>query len=109
MRGACVLGKRSRYHSPSLLWSPCHGATRGRSPAGPHCRSPIRGRGGPSPPPTAVPSEGRGCLIVTVDVKGADDEGLVLPLVSSSPFFFSSKTQEIDLSLLSHKRGRFVG
>jgi hypothetical protein len=61
------------------------------------------------PPPTAVPSEGRGCLIVTVDDKGADDEGLVLPLVSSSPFFFSSKTQEIHLSLLSHKRGRFVG
>jgi hypothetical protein len=63
----------------------------------------------PTPPPTAVPSEGRGCLIVTVDDKGTDDEGLVLPLVSSSPFFFSSKTQEIDLSLLSHKRGRFVG
>jgi hypothetical protein len=44
-----------------------------------------------------------------VDDKGVDDEGPVPPLVSSSPFYFFSKMQEILLTLFSHKRGRFIG
>jgi hypothetical protein len=39
----------------------------------------------PPGPPVTVPSNGRGCLVAF------DDNGLVPPLVSSSPFFFSQK------------------
>jgi hypothetical protein len=49
------------------------------------------------PKTVAVPLEGRGCLVP------------VPALVSSSPFFFLSKTQKILLALFSHKCGRFVG
>jgi hypothetical protein len=80
------------YRGPTGGRSP----TEGRGPTGPSCHGPTRGRGGPSPP-LAILSEGRGCLV------------LVPPLVSSSPFFFFSKTQEILLTLFCHKRGRFVG
>jgi hypothetical protein len=47
-------------------------------------------------PPVAVSLEGRGFL-VTVDDNGPDDEGTVLPLVSSSPFFFSQKCRRFFL------------
>jgi hypothetical protein len=50
---------------------------------GPPCHGPVGS-------PVAVPLEGRGCL-VTVDDNGPDDEGPVLPLVSSSLFIFFSK------------------
>jgi hypothetical protein len=53
-------------------------------------------------PSIMVPLKGRGCLVAV------DDNGLVPPLVSSSPFFFS-KTQEILLVHFSHKCCRFVG
>jgi hypothetical protein len=75
----------------------CYGPTKGRggpNPAGPHCHGPARGRGGSSPTtrtPIVVPLEGTGGLVVTVDDKGPDDEGLVPPLVSSSPFFLAQK------------------
>jgi hypothetical protein len=79
-----------------VLAPPFHGPIRGRSPTGHPCHGLARGRGGPSPPIT-VPPDGRGCLVG------------VPPLVSSLPFFFFSKTQEIHLILFSHKHGRFVG
>jgi hypothetical protein len=41
--------------------------------------------------------EGRGCLVP------------IPTMVSSSPFFFFSKMQEILLAFFSHKHGRFVG
>jgi hypothetical protein len=71
---------------------PHRGHAGGRSPTRPRYHGLARGRGGPSPtdPPIMVPSKGRGCLVV-VDDKVRDDEGHILPLVSSSPFFFSQK------------------
>jgi hypothetical protein len=55
----------------------------------------------PQGPSIAIPLKGRGCLVTV------DDNGPVTPLVSSLPFF--SKTQEILLTLFTHKCGRFVG
>jgi hypothetical protein len=98
---------RGRGRSSPAAGPSYHSPARGRSPTGPpimvrscqrkkSCRAPYRdptgGRGGHSPvgPPIMVPSERRGCL-VTIDDNGPDDEGPVLPLVSSSPFFFSQK------------------
>jgi hypothetical protein len=61
----------------------------------------------PQTPPIMVPSKGRGCLVV-VDDKVRDDEGHILPLVSSSPFFFL-KNAEDSSHPFSHKCDRFVG
>jgi hypothetical protein len=63
--------------------APYCGPAGGRSPAGPPCHGPVGS-------PVAVPLEGRGCLVM-VDDNGPDDEGPVLPLVSSSLFIFFSK------------------
>jgi hypothetical protein len=92
---------RGRGGSNPAARPPYHSSARGRSLVGPHYHCPTDGRGGPSPaaPPVAVPPEGRGCLVVTVNDKGPDDEGLIPPLVSSSPFFFFSKMEEILLAL----------
>jgi hypothetical protein len=51
----------------------------------------------PTAPLITVLLEGRGCLVP------------ISALVSSLPFFFFLKMQEILLALFSHKRGRFVG
>jgi hypothetical protein len=48
----------------------------------------------PQGPSVAIPLKGRGCLVAV------DDNGPVPLLVSFSPFFFFSKTQEILLALL---------
>jgi hypothetical protein len=45
-----------------------------------------------------VSPEGRGCLVAVND-KDFNDEGPVLPLVSSSLFFFFSKAHDILLAL----------
>jgi hypothetical protein len=44
-------------------------------------------------PVVTVSLEGRGCPIA-VDDKGPDDEDTVLPLVSSSPFFFLKNARD---------------
>jgi hypothetical protein len=97
---------QSHYDPP-----PHRGHAGGRSPTRPRYHGPARGRGGPSPtdppPPIMVPSKGRGCLVM-VDDKVRDDEGHILPLVSSSPFFFL-KNAEDSSHPFSHKCDRFVG
>jgi hypothetical protein len=57
----------------------------------------------PPGPSVVVPLKGRGCLLAV------DDNVPIPPLVSSSPFFFSSKMKEILLALFIHKCGRFIG